>query len=309
MNYPNRDGDRPLRTRLAWAGCGLTRMPVRATARGAVRESLLARLLGRALTHALMPWQRLSASWPAAAMELALRLWPAPGSESRKANASAGAATVVWKVVERSLGTEHSLAAPQRVMREGMADKGSFASAAETSTRSDLRALPGYARERFDWRQPSVRIDRLVRPGALRLVSTLAPVAPAYLQTPGVSSETGDANPQTPHVRRDVSPEFFAKPELAPAPEPSAIEQLFSNSERAMLAGAFTFRVLPPEAPPVPPQALGPAGPWYTAPAQSQPAIGTHARSSRAEIDLLTSRVMAQIRREQRLERESRGLL
>lgn len=298
MSDRNRDVEKPLRARLVWAGCG------------AARGSLLARLIARAQIQALTPWQRLLAAWPALAMEFLQPHWPAVGSESRQAEAATGrATTILWKVVERDSSARRSILAPPQVRREVMQDEAPVTRAAETSTPAVPEVLPGDAHERLDWRPPTARLEHLARPGALRLESAPASVALPYLPTANDEGEEGSTNPQSPYARREVLPAFSPAPESPTVPDPSAIDRLFSNPELAAASGGLTFRVLPPEAPADSPPASAPASPWYTTPAPSQPAAGLQPRFSRADIDLLTSRVMAQIRREQRLERESKGLL
>ena len=325
---------RGLRARLAWVGRGVGRGPHGAMRIRLVHRGFLSRLHDRIGIVALSVPRLGAEAWPLLLMQLAPGPSGAPLPDGRveptgeirtlRESGPGAKVTTVWKVVERHAG-------PGPAVQTGR-DRDAPALGGRTTRHApgDARAsAPIAARSSLVWRPPgsSPLLTRLVsRPWLVRSVDGSA--AP-------VSERTGHRGQTTPMLlnsisalRREDRPAFAASgsPSRTAAPavaaeaataardvdSPSLVDQLFARGEHATPFAALTLRVLPTQSPAaaaVLAPAEGRAGQSPATSAQPAATSPLHTRFSRGDIDLLVDKVVTLIKRQERLERESRGIL
>jgi hypothetical protein len=128
-----------------------------------------------------------------------------------------------------------------------------------------------------------------------------------------------DTGSRTPSVLSPADASAMpATSETASLAATSLIDQLFSRAERSAPLDALTFRVLPTQAPsparaPEAREASTPeegrARQWHAVKPGPTPTSGVHSHFSRADIELLADKLLKVIKRQERLERESKGIL
>jgi hypothetical protein len=308
-----------LRVRLTWVGCQVKRTPERSVELRSLDASLLGRLIGRTRAFALLPWGREEVRWPELAMELAGWLWPAPPPASPGVDRPVGGgAAMQWGTAEAG-----ATAAPPvlpDVIREFMA-------AAAPQLAMMAPPGPGGAGAQRQRDLPPVMIRPFAPARGAMMLASHPVVVPGDPRRRGQVDRTTPPRQPTGPVAAALAPRstflFSASAiqrELPSAasgavatlsPEPSLVDHLFSMPDRPAPPEGLIFRVLPVSPAPVAEQAAAasPPGGWSASGFQTGRSPEPRAHFTRAELDLLTAKVLTLIKRQERLERESKGLL